>query len=406
MGPAVLLYRLLASLFALITLFRAARDGGRAAVCARLRVADPAPGPHVWLHGASNGELASARPVLAALVAARPDLHWLITANTATGVAFARDWNLPRTSVRPAPLDLAATTRRTCRDWTVRAHVTLESELWPNRILLCPGPVIGLGTRLSEGSAGIWGRFPRLARRLLTRLDLVLPQDHGTARRLLALGLSQEVLGPTVDLKAFYTPPPPAEAPAFDRARTWLAASTHEGEEAAVLDAHTALLTQDPGLRLILAPRHPARADAIAALVDARGLTLARRSLGQDPEGAQVYLADTMGEMALWYASAGRVFIGGTLTDRGGHTPYEPAAFGAALLHGPDMRNFTTAAERLALAGASVTVTDGAALADALRALTSPEAQARAGAAAQKALRPEADATTLCALLADHLPRA
>ncbi|WP_418594249.1 3-deoxy-D-manno-octulosonic acid transferase [Ponticoccus sp. (in: a-proteobacteria)] len=406
MGAAVLLYRLLASLFALITLFRAARAGGRAAACARLRVADPAPGPHVWLHGASNGELASARPVLAALVAARPDLHWLITANTATGLALAQGWALPRTSVRPAPLDLAATTRRTCRDWTIRAHVTLESELWPNRILLCPGPVIGLGTRLSAGSAGIWGRFPRLARRLLTRLDLVVPQDPGTARRLLALGLSQEVLGPTVDLKAFYTAPPPAEAPTFDRARTWLAASTHEGEEAAVLDAHAALLAQDPGLRLILAPRHPARADAIAALVDARGLTLARRSLGQDPQGAQVYLADTMGEMALWYASAGRVFIGGTLTDRGGHTPYEPAAFGAALLHGPDMRNFTTAAERLARAGASVTVTDGVALADALRALSAPEAQARAGEAAQKALRPQADASTLCDLLADHLPRA
>lgn len=405
MGPTVLLYRLLASLFALITLLQAARNGGRAAILARLHVADPAPGPHVWLHGASNGELASARPVLEALVEARPDLHWLITANTPTGVALAQGWALPRTSVRPAPLDLAGTTRRTCRNWTIRAHVTLESELWPNRILLCPGPVIGLGTRLSEGSARTWRRFPRLARRLLTRLDLVVPQDPGTARRLLDLGLSKEVLGPVIDLKAFYSPPPPAEAPAFDRAHTWLAASTHEGEEAAVLDAHAALLTQDPGLRLILAPRHPARAEDIAAQIRARGLTLTRRSLAQDPEGAQVYLADTMGEMALWYARAGRVFIGGTLTDRGGHTPYEPAAFGAALLHGPDMRNFTTAAERLAQAGASVTIRDEAALAEALRALSDAAAQAQAGAAARTALRPQADVATLCSLLTDHLPR-
>jgi 3-deoxy-D-manno-octulosonic-acid transferase len=403
--PPVFLYRLLLSLFAAAALAQAARRGGLSAMRDRLRVAEPAPGPHVWLHGASNGELASARPVLERLIAARPDLNWLVTANSETGLALVRGWALPRTSLRPAPLDLARTNRRVFAAWQVRAHITLESELWPNRLLLCPGPVIGLGTRLSAGSARTWARFPRLARRLLGRLSHVSAQDPGSAARLCALGLPPERLGATVDLKAFYSPPA-VPAPLLPRAQTWLAASTHPGEEAVVLDAHARLLAREPGARLILAPRHPRRAEEIAALIRARGLSMAQRSHGAAPGEAQVYLADTMGEMALWYASAGRVFIGGTLTDRGGHTPYEPAAFGAALLHGPDMRNFTTAADRLAGARAARVTGDAEALAAALSALAAPEAQAAMGARAQAALRPEADAEALCAALLAHLPPA
>ena len=401
----MLFYRLAISLFALVTLFRSARAGGLRAVRDRMRTAAPQPGPHVWLHGASNGELASVRPVLECLIVARPDLNWLITANTATGLALAESWGLPRTSVRPAPLDLARITRRTMRDWDVRAHITLESEFWPHRLMLCPGPVIALGTRLSAGTAKGWGRLPALARRLMGRFTLVLPQDPETAERLTALGLPEESLGPTVDLKSFYTPPPVPEVTAADRARTWLAASTHEGEEEAVLDAHRTLLKTDPETQLIIAPRHPARADWIAGVIRERGMKMARRSKGAEPGTAEVFLADTMGEMALWYAAAGRVFIGGTLADRGGHTPYEPAAFGAALLHGPDTRNFVPAYTTLDTAQAAHPVHNAAALAAALQALSDPAEQARMGAAARDALRPEADADTLCSLLQDHLPQ-
>lgn len=183
-----------------------------------------------------------------------------------------------------------------------------------------------------------------------------------------------------------------------------LPASTHDGEDAVVLDAHLAARSAEPGLRLILAPRHPRRAGDIAALAQARGLSVARRSMGEPPE-ADVYIADTLGEMPLFYALAGRVFIGGTLTDRGGHTPYEPAAYGAALIHGPDLRNFRAPFARLSAADAALPAGDAQTLAAALAQLRGA-AQTAMGARARATLRPEADAETLTNALARQLPPA
>lgn len=209
------------------------------------------------------------------------------------------------------------------------------------------------------------------------------------------------------DLKALYTPPqdlmPDADLmAAYPRARTWLAASTHEGEEETVIAAHLKARTAEPGLRLILAPRHPARGDKVAALLQGAGLEIARRSRGEI--GAEVLLADTMGEMALWYRLAGRVFIGGTLTDRGGHTPFEPAAFGAALLHGTDVANFARPFAQLDKAGAARRIADADGLAEALTALGDPADQVRQGQAAQQALQPEADLDALLAAILQRLP--
>ncbi|WGW03471.1 3-deoxy-D-manno-octulosonic acid transferase [Tropicibacter oceani] len=404
---AVLIYRILLSLFSLAVLLR---QPGKALRRARLgHGMAPAPGQHVWLHGASNGELASVRTVLDHLVAARPDLKWLITANTPTAVQMVTDWALPGVSARLAPLDLARVTARVLRDWQVVAHVSLESELWPHRFRLCPGPVILLGARMSQGTARGLGRLPGLSRAMLEHVTLAIAQDQGSLDRLTQLGLPQEARGPVVDLKALYLAPQgqtpdAALLAAFPRARTWLAASTHAGEDEIALDAHALALRHAPDLRLILAPRHPRRGDALESLIAARGLTCARRSKGQAPGTAQVYLVDTMGEMALWYALAGRVLVAGTLSDRGGHTPYEPAAFGAALLHGPDVVNHKAGFERLAQAQASVQINDAASLADALIALTSPEDQQRAGKAAQAALAQDIDLDGLCARLLDRLP--
>jgi 3-deoxy-D-manno-octulosonic-acid transferase len=404
----VTLYRLLISLFALVALLGALRKEGVQAARARLSPGSAPEGVHVWLHGASNGELASVRPVLARLVVERPDLRWLVTANTPTGVDLAEGWALPRVSARLAPLDLRAPTRRLMRDWRIGAHVALESELWPNRLMVCPGPVLVLGARMSAGSARTWARFPRLAHSILAQIAFASAQDARSADRLLALGLPRTALGPVTDLKAYYAPPAPPTDPvldaAFPRARTWLAASTHEGDEAVALAAHAILLKDTPDLRLILAPRHPGRADAIAAEIRNQGFDHARRSEGTDPGDAQVYLADTMGEMPLWYSRAGRVFIGGTLTDRGGHTPYEPAAYGAALLHGPDTRNFAPAYAALSEARASRLIDDATTLAAALRALGPPAAQTRAGATAQDALQPRTDIEDLVMRILAFLP--
>ncbi len=406
---ALPLYRLLISIFALFALAGALRRGGPRLVAARLGAGRPArQGPHIWLHGASNGELASARPVIRALRASRPDLDVLVTCNSATGVAMVDRWALPGVTARPAPVDLAWVTRRMMRRWRVVAHLALEAELWPHRVLGCPGPVVLLGARMRPGTARLWRRFGALGRRVLGRVALASAQDEGTRDRLRDLGLPGVAEAPLLDLKALYRPPEIAPEPtlsdALPRSETWLAASTHAGEEEIVLEAHRALLEAAPKSRLILAPRHPRRGDEVATLIAAQGLTMARRSTGGNPAGAQVYLADTMGEMALWYALAGRVFVGGTLTDRGGHTPYEPAAFGAALLHGPDVANFRAPFARLDKAGAARKIRSAEELSQALRDLSDPQAQASAGATAARALRQEGDLDALIDRIAALLP--
>lgn len=394
----MLRYRILISIFAVLLVLRHGFS--------RFRTPGHRKGPHVWLHGASNGELSSVRGLMAQLVASRPDLSWIVTSNTATARDMVRDWNLPRVTAALAPPDLQWLTRRFIHDSNVVAHVTLESEFWPHRVIDCPGPVLVLGARMSEGTSRAWFRLGGLPGKVFGTLSLASAQDEASARRLDALGLRPEARGPVVDLKAFYDAPdvvPPAE---LSRAATWLAASTHEGEEEIVLDAHVAARQAEPELRLILAPRHPRRAAAIRALIQSRGLSVSQRSLGEAPGQGDVYLADTMGEMPLWYSACGRVFVAGTLTDRGGHTPYEPAAFGAALLHGPDTRNFRAAYAVLQDHSAALAVSDAATLAKALNSLADPAAQSQAGDRARRALQPKASLDALCDAVLRVLPPA
>lgn len=390
----MLLYRLLMTLLASRELMTRAIAGDKDALRARLGLA-PAPEKQdrIWLHAASNGELASARPVIDRLTTQGHNL--LITVNTDSALALAQGWALPNTLVLLAPVDLPGPTRRVIRNWDITAHITLESDLWPQRILDTPGPVLVLGGRLTERSAKGWQRFRPMVARVMGKLGFLSAQDPDSARRFAQFGLPKGAQGPVFDLKALYTPPTDSPSDdlqaAFARADTWLAASTHEGEDAIVLQAHLQTLKQRPDLRLILAPRHPKRADAVAAMIVEHGLSVARRSTGDDPNGTQVYLADTFGEMHLWYALAGVTFVAGSLTDRGGHTPYEPAAFGSAILHGPDTANFRAAYQRLEHANAARMCPDADSISAALMQLKTAQDQVAMGQAAKQALRQEAD---------------
>lgn len=340
-----------------------------------------ATGPHLWLHAASNGELISARPVLLALKGRHPDLKLLITTNSLSGRDLARGWAFDGLTARLAPVDSRWASALIIRRYDVRGHVLLESEFWPNRIaaLAARGlPVFAIGARLSRRTAQSWRRVSRLAELVLAHLTLVSPQDAGSRRRLLQLGLSARQLGPVIDLKAFYAPPTdltpaPDLTTAFPRNETWLAASTHEGEDAIVLDAHARLRAARPEARLIIAPRHPVRGASIAALARDAGMGVALRSAGDPPRPDAVYIADTLGEMPLWYALAGTTFIGGSLVEKGGHTPFEPAVFDSTLLHGPDTRNFTRIFRRLDVTGAAIQVSDAESLARALLQTRDPE---------------------------------
>ena len=309
-------------------------------------------GPSIWLHGASVGELASARSVVEALRRQRPDLRIIITTDRATARDRANGWSIDGLSAHLAPLDLSTLTRSLLRRSEIKVLLSLENELWPARMSACHAadvPVILLAARLSDASTALWRRFPRIARAILAPVTLVLPQNAETAERLRTLGVRSAAIGPKAQLKAAYEAdirPVPEDFAGWQRPTTLLAASTHEGEEAILLDAFAMARAIRPGLRLILAPRHTDRADAIVELATARGLAVAQRSRGDRPD-TDVYLADTMGEMSYWYRIAGLCFLGGSLVPKGGHTPYEPIAYGCPILHGPHVDNFSEDYARL-----------------------------------------------------------
>lgn len=357
--------------------------GGRPALRERLVVGDLPEPAAIWVHGASVGELTSARPVIEALAR---QMSVQITANSETGRDMARGWGLP---ARLAPLDVPGALDRFLGAVQPRVLVTIESEFWPLRSRLLAQRGIAhamIGARMSERSAGTWGRLPRIIRPILGRITALSAQDQASEARLLALGLPASALLPRLDLKllapADLTPPEPSEA----RDRVILAASTHEGEDEILLDAFATLRRDRPDLRLILAPRHPQRAEAIAAMITARALPMTRRSDSYTiaPEGG-VLLADTLGEMGRWYGAAGICFVGGSLVDHGGHTPWEPAAMCCALLHGPHVGNFAESYDALHAHKAARAVEAGG-LAAALARLLADPAEARRIGAAGRAL--------------------
>ena len=333
---------------------------GPRALSQRLGLVMRASGPVVWLHGASNGELTSARPVVERLLAARPGLLLRVTANTGTAVAMVQDWGLPGVTAGLAPLDTFGAAARVLRRWRPGLLIVVEGEIWPARLAAARKagvPVALIGARLSARSAAQWARFaPGLMRRSLAGLTFASAQDAGSAARLIALGLPEAAIGPQVMLKAAVRGKDAVAivAPA-PRDRVLLAASTHPGEEAMILAAFKGARTGFD--LLILAPRHPRRSAEVAALIRASGLPFGVRSAGAEPQaGIPVYLADTMGEMGQWYGMAGVTVIGGSFGPLGGHTPFEPAAQGSAILHGPHMENFAEAAASLALADGAVAV--------------------------------------------------
>lgn len=368
-------------------------------------VTRPAPGPALWLHGASNGELTSARWVVEALIAAAPGLQVLVTCNTGSARAMVRGWALPGVAAALAPLDSAGAAGRVLTRWQPRLLVTVEGEVWPARLEAARRagvPVAWIGARMSATSARRWQRFGGFIAGLLDRVAHVSAQDAGSAERLLALGVRPGAMGPVLMLKAGAVGRAPAGlpfAPPAARGMTLLAASTHEGEEALVLAAFVAAQAAGRLSHLILAPRHPRRAAEVVAAITAAGLGFVQRSAGELPgPGTPVHLADTLGEMGNWYAMAGVCVIGGSFAPRGGHTPWEPAAQGAAIIHGPSTTNFAAPFAALDAAGGALRVADAAGLQAALLALTGEDTD-RMVAAARQVLAQTGDTAALIAAL-------
>jgi 3-deoxy-D-manno-octulosonic-acid transferase len=336
----------------------------------------------IWVHAASVGEAASLRRVVEALARHHPVF---MTVNTTTARSIVAGWGTVQVAF--APFDTAGAPARLISRLQPRAHVLVESELWPARMAALAArcvPVIMLGARMSEGSARRWGRLGGLMRRMLGQVRYLSAQDAASEVRFVAQGLPEAALGPRVNLKAFVTASMAGTGP-VPRTRCVLAASTHEGEDAAALQAFKAARGQFD--LLILAPRHPQRGDAVARVIAAAGLAFGRRSKGDAlTADVPVYLADTVGEMAQWYAMAGVTIMGGSYVDHGGHTPFEPAAAGSAIIHGPYVSNFAESYAALTAAGGALTGD----LTQALHGMT-PERQVALATAAQKALAATGD---------------
>ncbi|MEL7213184.1 MAG: glycosyltransferase N-terminal domain-containing protein [Pseudomonadota bacterium] len=380
------IYRLLISLAApLLWAHRIWRSGG-AFEAIRPAQAPRNQGHTLWIHAASNGEITSAKPLLQELLERDPALHLAITVNTPSAVSMAQGWSLPRSHVSYAPLDLRWRINGFLKAVRPAAILIIENEFWPNKILTAHAygvPVLVAGARLSKTSARRWRLLPKLAHRMTQAITQLSPQDPASAQRFRDLGLPAEKILPELNLKLFYTPPA-VDAPKTDRLQTILAASTHDGEDIDVVTAFAAAHRLNPSLRLIIAPRHPRRAQAILDAAQKHGLAIAQRSAGAafDDE-APIWLADTMGEMAQWYSAAGLCFVGGSLVDKGGHTPFEPAAHGMGLLTGPHIENFEPHFEALQAEAAAQIVPDAEALRDAFIALPNTSKLRKMGQTAQ-----------------------
>lgn len=329
-------------------------------------------GALLWVHAASVGEAASLLPVLSALHRLRPGLSVLATTGTVTSAALLAD-RLPRLGLAEhvthqfAPLDVRAWVRRFLDHWRPDAAAFVESELWPNMIVEADArgiPLALVNARISVRSYARWRRSPGVARALLARFRMVQAQSGRDAGRLVALG-ARGVEAPG-NLK-FAAPPLPADATELAALRglvgarpVWLAASTHPGEEAQLMQVHRTLAADRPDLLTIIVPRHPDRGAEVAAL--APPLPVTRRAAGEPPSGA-VWVADTLGELGLFYRLAQVAFVGGSLIPHGGQNPLEGPRLGCPVVFGPHTTNFAEATAALIEAGAAARVLDAAALA-------------------------------------------
>ena len=309
----------------------------------------------IWLHAASVGESGVALALIEAMAARESDVSFLISTGTRTSAELVARRGLKRLTHVYAPLDRGDCVQRFLRHWRPDVGVFVESEIWPNLILAAKRAGVRLAlvsARMSPKTLARWSRWRAAGRRLAQAFDWVSAADTRTRETLGALrgaplpacgNLKLAAPAPQVDAGARA-----ALAAEIGARPVWLAASTHEGEDEIMLAAHALLRREHPDALLILAPRHPERGAAIAAL--AQGAP--RRSLFQSIGKAPVYIADTLGEMGVLYDLTPVALIAGSLLPHlKGHNPIEPAKLGAAILTGPYVESFADVFAQLLSAG-------------------------------------------------------
>ncbi len=326
-------------------------------------------GPLLWCHAASVGESVSLLDLIEDLLEARPDLNVLVTTGTVTSAALLKE-RLPKRAFHQfVPVDATRAIKRFLKHWQPDVAVWTESELWPALIHYthqtgCPMYLVN--ARISAQSVKRLRYALGLGRSVLRRFKGIMAQDDLVANRFYYLGADPGSIEVTGSLKENAAPLPVNEdelksfTAKLAGKQIWLAASTHPGEEDMVAKAHRQARRTAHGLILILAPRHPERGSEITRNLRNTGWRVAQRSAGEPlARDTEIYVADTLGEMGLWYRLAPISFIGGSLVEIGGHNPFEPALLGSAILHGRHVSNFETAYTRFRAEGATVEVPRG-----------------------------------------------
>ena len=328
-------------------------------------------GTLIWIHGASVGESLSMLSLIERLLAENPALNILITTGTVASADLLAERAPERVMHQYVPLDRMAWVRRFLDHWRPNAVLWVESEFWPN-LLNGIGdrkiPAILINARISASSFKQWRCAQWIIRRLLGNFDLCLAQTDLDADRLRRLGAERvKCLG---NLK-FSALPLPADGARLQQLKemigghpVWLAASTHPGEENIIAAAHRILCERHPDALTIIAPRHPERGTEIAAELRDAGFAVGLGSAGEKPFAAtEIFIADAMGELGLYFRLARAAFIGGSLIPHGGQNLLEAAQLSCPVIHGPHMANFQAICEEMAAAGAAVTVRDAAQIA-------------------------------------------
>jgi 3-deoxy-D-manno-octulosonic-acid transferase len=326
-------------------------------------------GPLIWIHGASVGEVLAVAELIERLRAL--NVRILLTSGTVTSAAIVAKRFPPDVVHQYVPFDSPRYVARFLEFWQPSLALFVESDLWPNLILSSAArrlPMVLINGRMSPRSFPRWQRASATIAALLGRFELCLAQSEVDAERFSALGARDVVTTGNLKLDV---EAPPADAGRLERLLSAtrgrpvvVAASTHAGEEELIAAVHTRVKARFPALLTVIVPRHPKRGEAIARTLRANGLEVALRSHDQMPQaGTAIYVADTLGELGLFYRLAPIVVMGGSFVPHGGQNPIEAIKLGAAVVHGPHVFNFADVYAALDTAGGAVQVASEADLA-------------------------------------------
>ncbi|MGF1456350.1 MAG: 3-deoxy-D-manno-octulosonic acid transferase [Alphaproteobacteria bacterium] len=352
--------------------------GGRLGERRGLAAAPRPDGPLIWVHAASIGEALSVLALIERLLAEAAGMHVLVTTGTVTSADILAERLPSRARHHFVPLDHPRFVARFLDHWRPDLALWVESEFWPNLLRGTAArriPTVLVNARISERSFRGWSRFPRSIEGLLGHFTRCLAPDEATAQRLTALGARHVSVTGHLKLCA---PPLPADPTrlrdlraAVDGRPVWLAASIH-GEDEAILTAHRIAAASHADALTIAVPRQPDQGPALVAGAERLGIRAALRSRDGLPTGdTGLYVADTIGELGLFYRLARAAFLGRSLSPMGGSNPLEPARLDCPILHGPHTENFDALYRSLQGAGASHPVAGGAELGERIALLLS-----------------------------------